>query len=102
MWVSSARRVLPTRCERGKKHRLPRHQYDMTLTHRNCSNGPPLDVGAWRRCRLIEAGFSAELADAVAADGRFDLHALLGLVDRGCTPELAVRILAPLPSRDAR
>jgi hypothetical protein len=25
-----------------------------------------------------------------------DLHALLGLVDRGCPPDLAARILAPL------
>ncbi|HET7690076.1 MAG TPA: hypothetical protein VFK41_06845 [Nocardioidaceae bacterium] len=62
-----------------------------------CSNGPPLDVAAWRRCRLLEAGFSPELADPVATDGRLDLHALLELVDRGCPPELAVRIVAPLP-----
>jgi hypothetical protein len=37
------------------------------------------------------------VADAVASDPRFDLHALLQLVDRGCPPGLAVRILAPLP-----
>jgi hypothetical protein len=35
------------------------------------------------------------LAQWVAADPRFDLHALLELVDRGCPPPLAVRILAP-------
>jgi hypothetical protein len=29
-------------------------------------------------------------------DFSFDLHALLELVDRGCAPDLAVRILAPL------
>jgi len=62
-----------------------------------CSSGPPLDVAAWRRCRLLEAGFSPELADMLAADGRFDLHALLELVDRGCAPDLAARIVAPLP-----
>jgi len=62
-----------------------------------CASGPPVDVQAWRRCRLLEAGFPAALADAVAMDTRFDLHALLQLVDRGCPPELAVRILAPLP-----
>jgi hypothetical protein len=71
-------------------HNLPR------LT-RECGNGPPLDVPTWRRCRLLEAGFPAGLADSVAADPRFDLHALLELVDRGCPPELAVQILAPLP-----
>ena len=62
-----------------------------------CSSGPPTDVHAWRRCRLLEAGFPDAVAGAVAADRRFDLHALLQLVDRGCPPELAVRILAPLP-----
>jgi hypothetical protein len=64
---------------------------------RDCNSGPPLDVQSWRRCRLLEAGFPAELADQVAADPRFDLHALLELVDRGCPPALAVQILAPLP-----
>jgi hypothetical protein len=62
-----------------------------------CSSGPPIDVQAWRHCRLLEAGFPPVLAEAVAADPRFDLHALLQLVDRGCSPELAVRIVAPLP-----
>jgi len=37
------------------------------------------------------------LAQWVAADPGFDLHALLELVDRGCPPALAVRILAPEP-----
>jgi hypothetical protein len=63
-----------------------------------CSrNGPPLDVRAWRRCRLLEAGFAADVAEAVAADSRFDVHALLDLVDRGCPAQLALRIVAPLP-----
>lgn len=62
-----------------------------------CGNGPPIDVRDWRRCRLLEAGFPAALAEAVASDPRFDLHALLQLTDRGCPPELAVRIVAPLP-----
>ncbi len=63
-----------------------------------CGNGPPLDVRSWRRCRLLEAGFPATLATLVAADPRFDLHALLQLVDRGCPPDLAVRIAGPLPA----
>lgn len=66
-------------------------------TAAGCGNGPPLDVHSWRRCRLIEAGFCPVLAHTVAADPRFDLHALLQLVDRGCPPELAVRIVSPLP-----
>lgn len=66
-----------------------------------CSGGPPVDVRAWRRCRLLEAGFPQGLADAVCVDARFDLHALLQLVDLGCPPDLAVRILAPLPREAA-
>jgi hypothetical protein len=54
------------------------------------------DVVGWRRGRLRHAGFPAELADAVARDCGMDLHALLDLVDRGCPPPLAARILAPL------
>jgi hypothetical protein len=46
--------------------------------------------------RLRESGFRRHLAQELAGDGRYDLHELLGLVDRGCRPELAARILAPL------
>jgi hypothetical protein len=53
-------------------------------------------VVAWRRDRLTDAGFPLPLADRVARDGRFDLHALIELVERGCPPELAARIVAPL------
>jgi hypothetical protein len=66
------------------------------------TGGSPIDVQSWRRLRLLEAGFPAALADRVGSDSRFDLHALLQLVDRGCPPNLAVRILAPLPGEVAR
>ena len=59
------------------------------------SPGPPLDVVEWRLCRLREAGFPPVLASVLARQ-RVDLHALLELVDAGCPPELAARILAPL------
>lgn len=59
-------------------------------------SGSPVDVRAWRRRRLLDAGFPPAVADAVAADPGFDLHALLQLVDRGCPRELAVRIVAPI------
>ncbi len=55
------------------------------------------DVVGWRRRRLIDAGFPHRLALTLAATPGIDLHALLELVDRGCPPELAARILAPLP-----
>jgi hypothetical protein len=54
------------------------------------------DVMAWRRGLLAQAGFERDLAAGLAADGGYDLHELLGLVDRGCPPDLAARILAPL------
>jgi hypothetical protein len=63
------------------------------------SPGPPLDVAGWRMCRLREAGFPAALA-RVLSQQPVDLHALLELVDAGCPPELAARILAPLDGLD--
>jgi hypothetical protein len=53
-------------------------------------------VLAWRRDQLLRSGFPASLAAALAKNGDFDLHALIELVERGCPPSLAVRILAPL------
>ncbi|GAB3448376.1 hypothetical protein GCM10027517_33410 [Phycicoccus ginsengisoli] len=64
-------------------------------TYRCSSPGPPVDVRAWRTCRLLEAGFPRELATSLAG-GHVDLHALLQLIDAGCPPELAARILSPL------
>jgi hypothetical protein len=57
---------------------------------------PGAGSSEWRRHRLLRAGLSARLAETVARDRRYDLHALLRLIDRGCRPDLAVRILAPL------
>jgi hypothetical protein len=54
------------------------------------------EVVAWRRTRLCEAGFDNRLAEQLARECAVDLHALIGLVERGCPPPLAARILAPL------
>ena len=54
-----------------------------------------MDVVAWRSCRLREVGFPPALATLLASQ-RVDLHALLQLVDAGCPPELAARILSPV------
>jgi hypothetical protein len=84
----------------GKNVAAPRSKQGMT-THQTrttgpCrSPGPPVDVVAWRACRLREAGFPPVLADALATQ-RVDLHALLQLVDAGCPPDLAARIMAPV------
>lgn len=53
-------------------------------------------VTAWRREQLCAVGFSLPLASALAHDSRLDLHELIQLVERGCPPDLAARILAPL------
>ena len=50
----------------------------------------------WRTRWLISAGFQVEEAQRLARTDRIDLHRLLELVDRGCPPDLAARILAPL------
>ena len=49
----------------------------------------------WRRRILGRAGFPPALVQALARDGRYDLHALIELTERGCPPGLASRILAP-------
>jgi hypothetical protein len=51
---------------------------------------------AWRALCLEKAGFARGDAMRLASDSGFDLHAVLELVDRGCPPDLAARILAPL------
>jgi hypothetical protein len=65
--------------------------------------GPPAracGVRAWRRELLRRAGLAPRLARTVAADERIDLHALLGLLERGCPPHLALRIVAPLDAEE--
>ncbi|MCZ7588955.1 MAG: hypothetical protein M5U27_08915 [Gaiella sp.] len=50
----------------------------------------------WRFGRLVDTGFPRGLAARLARDTRYDLHELVDLVERGCVPALAARILAPL------
>jgi hypothetical protein len=54
------------------------------------------EIERWRRQQLLAAGFGPDLAAELARSRVIDLHALLHLVDQGCPPELAARILAPL------
>jgi hypothetical protein len=55
-------------------------------------------VIAWRRSRLAGAGFDAWTAAVFARTESVDLHALIELVERGCAPALAARIMAPIDS----
>jgi hypothetical protein len=67
----------------------------MHVETRNETHGAG-DVERWRREQLRNAGFGKSRAGQLAHDRRWDLHALIELVERGCPPQLAVRILAPL------
>jgi hypothetical protein len=58
-------------------------------------------VVRWRLEQLVESGFGPALAARVAQNTHYDLHALIELVERGCEPELAVRILAPIEEETA-
>jgi hypothetical protein len=50
-------------------------------------------VERWRTAELMRAGFPGDDAVALAARSDVDLHEAIELVQRGCPPELAVRIL---------
>jgi len=60
-----------------------------------------MKVLSWRCRQLTVSGFPSELARRVAQDPAYDLHALIELVEQGCPPELAVRILAPVEEESA-
>jgi hypothetical protein len=53
-------------------------------------------VVRWRRGRLLDAGCASDLAARLAGDRQIELHAVLDLIEAGCPPVLAARILAPL------
>jgi hypothetical protein len=59
------------------------------------------EVVRWRCERLVESGFAPPLATMIARNAHYDLHELIELVERGCQPELAVRILAPVEEESA-
>lgn len=71
---------------------------DMSGRHTTPAAPPPSSspVVEWRRRRLLAAGFAPGLAAALARGHDVDLHALLDLIDHGCPPPLAARILAPV------
>jgi hypothetical protein len=50
-------------------------------------------VERWRTAELMRVGFPGDDAVALAARTEVDLHEAIELVQRGCPPELAVRIL---------
>jgi hypothetical protein len=59
------------------------------------------DLVRWRREQLLRSGFPRPLAARLAEDPRYDLHEVTELAARGCPPDLAMRILAPLADVEA-
>ena len=50
-------------------------------------------VERWRTAELLRVGFAGDDAVALAARLEVDLHQAIELVQSGCPPELAFRIL---------
>jgi hypothetical protein len=50
-------------------------------------------IERWRREELERAGYPSDAAAALAARHDVDLHAAVGLLERGCPPETALQIL---------
>ena len=50
-------------------------------------------VERWRADELLRGGFDMETATLLAAEPGVDLHAAIDMVERGCPPDLAARIL---------
>jgi hypothetical protein len=50
-------------------------------------------VERWRADELMRAGFDPSSAGELASRFDIDLHAATELIDRGCSPELALQIL---------
>jgi hypothetical protein len=50
-------------------------------------------VERWRANELERAGFSPDTAHILALRPDVDLHVAVGLIERGCSPELAAEIL---------
>jgi hypothetical protein len=100
MFLPGPRKFLKDPADLGKTRPPKRHKGCMTANHLApghwFSDGPSVDVVTWRLCRLLESGFAEDLALRLASTPAVDVHALLQLVDRGCPPELAARILSPL------
>jgi hypothetical protein len=50
-------------------------------------------IERWRAEELERAGYDSSAAARLAAARDVDLHVALALLERGCSPELALRIL---------
>ena len=88
MLVSAVSRFLPEADPVSKTAPSPRHQQGVAQIDEDWA-----EVTSWRLHQLLEAGFAPPLAAQTADVPGVDVHALLELIDHGCPPELAVRIV---------
>ena len=51
------------------------------------------EVTSWRVERLVAAGYDGEAALVLALDRDVDLHLAVSLLERGCSPDVALQIL---------
>ncbi len=56
-------------------------------------------IQRWRAEELARAGYGSDEIDQLAVRHDIDLHLAVGLIERGCPPETALRILLRAPSR---
>jgi hypothetical protein len=71
-----------------------RDKVNMAIQAREAFIEAPDKVIDWRMHRLFQAGYDRTSAAAIAAKREIDLHQAIRLVtERGCSPELAAKIL---------
>lgn len=66
----------------------------MSQTELHVIEDPELEkIERWRSEELERAGYGTRAAERLAARHDIDLHLAVGLLDQGCSPELALKIL---------
>jgi hypothetical protein len=66
---------------------------DITDRVTTLTTTPPITVEAWRTEVLQHAGYPTELAQTLAHCTNVDLHQAVHLLEHGCPPLTALRIL---------
>ena len=99
--LEESRRLLDRFTRVRKRPSRSLRRYEPPFIHEQVRTQAGSGIVAWREARLRIAGFDPQAAARLACEEAIDLHALLDLIDRGCPPPLAARILAPLDDQRA-
>jgi hypothetical protein len=66
----------------------------MSQTELHVLENTELDkIERWRTEELVRAGYGTRAAERLAARHDIDLHLAVGLLEQGCSAELALKIL---------